>query len=704
MAMTVEMILRLIDQATGPMRGVENELKNLKKEADSFDKARAAGGKVRAHVWVEEQKRLAELRAQQAELEKHAAKLHGMERAAIGAGAGAAMLGVSTKIAHFTREAATHAASYQDSIQKIATAGDLIGKERAIGKSILDASTASGVEWKDVAAGSRKMAALGGGEYLEKMSPFHTEIAKLAKASEASTEELYNMMFHYMELNKNSAQEAMDNLKVNFVQGRRGAYELKDLAHGMPSQIALGRAYGLDKHQTAVDLPALLQIERKATATPGVADTYVNHLVSKLTDPNYAKRILKDTGVDIFKVRDEAIRNHADPLFSVMDKLYDKIKTLPGTPNSETEKIEGVDARKLSEIGRDYYFRQAVTAYGMQRQHLKEFMPSVAESVNEVQKAYAANTSTATAAMQRFSAAAEAASIKLMKPWLPLGAGALHGAAYLTNKLGDWADSHPNKAMGSLYGGSLITMGALGGAAKWGAMAALEKLGLGTVAAGGLGAAMGRGALTVSRFGGPLGMMAMVAANAEFHEAGLHNAKEEVRYWRDRVLGTHGEAFGSVAERMRQMHYDPPAPTFMGVHTGRRKGLNTYAGPEAPMTIGGGGATLPAFAQNAGVTPTAGAAMQGAAPKVDTSDLQRAAQEAETVGTRIKEALNVTVTPKASADGFGEAQAAAERLLATIQQIGTAAHAASRAVSSAAAAAGSVSPGAHALHDGPEAH
>ena len=68
---------------------------------------------------------------------------------------------------------------------------------------------------------------LGGGDYMDKIAPVRARLAKLAKAAEAEPAELYNIMYHHMELLHLSAEDAYKALEVAYAMGKKGAYELK---------------------------------------------------------------------------------------------------------------------------------------------------------------------------------------------------------------------------------------------------------------------------------------------------------------------------------------------------------------------------------------------------------------------------------------------------------------------------------------------
>ena len=269
--MTVEMILRLVDQATAPLRGVTAEVERFNKAAK--DLGQGAAGKIGAAQYFEGLKRTGE----EAELARRKVDDLGGSISRIGT-ASLAFQNMSNIGAEFARpmdSALEKARKFESSMRSIAVAGDILGQDEAIGRGIMEASRESGVKWEEIAHGERQLVELGGGEYVAKIANVRGKLAKLAKAAEADPAELYNMMYHYMELNHLTEHQAYEALAINYAQGKKGAYELKNMAHGLPKLEGLAMDYyGKNAgQQVAVDIPAALQMLRKVTGSPGEADT-----------------------------------------------------------------------------------------------------------------------------------------------------------------------------------------------------------------------------------------------------------------------------------------------------------------------------------------------------------------------------------------------------------------------------------------------
>jgi hypothetical protein len=94
MSMTVEMILRLIDQATGPLRSVESEVEKLQRTAGKLNST--SSGKVRFSVWAEQQQAIQKAREEAVRYEKQMAKINAAQSAAMSAAAARGLERAST--------------------------------------------------------------------------------------------------------------------------------------------------------------------------------------------------------------------------------------------------------------------------------------------------------------------------------------------------------------------------------------------------------------------------------------------------------------------------------------------------------------------------------------------------------------------------------------------------------------------------------
>lgn len=482
--MNVEMVLRLVDQATAPLRGVTSEFQALDRATKELGKG--AGAKIGAHEFFEGLKKTGD-EAQRAR-QKVDDLRDSLSRMGTASLAFQNMAHVGAEIAKPMDTAIDKAREFQKQVRSITVAGDILGQDEAIGRGILDAARASGLKWEEIARGERQLVELGGGEYVAKIAHVREHLAKLGKAAEADPAELYNMMYHYMELNHLTEQRAYEALSINYAQGKKGAYELKNMAAGLPKLEGLAMDYyGKNAGwQVAVDIPAALQLLRKVTGSPGEADTRLRHMLTKLTDPNEAKKIQEELGVDVYKTREKAMKSGADPLFATLDAIAEQLgKQGPkaGKLNNQTHEVEGADMKKLGAIARDYYFRSGIEAWTQMRQQLPEFLVSSADARKTVEESFRAQMGTAAAASERLANALDAAAIKIGTTQLGGDKKKSEIEESLARKGADFLGEHPAAADAAAWaswagGHALEALGKVGevGLAAWGGVQTLKYL------------------------------------------------------------------------------------------------------------------------------------------------------------------------------------------------------------------------------------
>ena len=242
-----------------------------------------------------------------------------------------------------------------------------------------------------------KAVSLGGGEGLKGIGDQEVRLNRLAVAAQADQADIYSAMMHYIQGGLSPGQ-ALQALEAQYVQGKRGAYELRDLAHGMPGLLTLGRDFGLTPQQAATDTSAMLQLFRESTGKPGVADTLARHVMTKLGDPKTADRISEELGIDVWKDREAAKASGANPLFHLMNTIADEQKA--GNP-----KVMGA-------IARDLWFRQALDSWIQHRAELGRYQVSPEDAAKASDEDYAAQNSTVAAERQAAETAKQEAAIR----------------------------------------------------------------------------------------------------------------------------------------------------------------------------------------------------------------------------------------------------------------------------------------------------
>lgn len=678
--MAVELLLKLIDQLSQPMGQATSSV-------EKFDKA-VGGAKDTAKTVTDS------LDRQGRAVDDYKAKLEGLTDRM--AKLSQVQMGMADARRTFDalgkplQDATQKAIEFEKKIESIARAGGRIDLKGKIGQDILDVSRKTHVPWQEIAKGERHLVELGGGEFLDKVSPMRERLARLTYASESEAASLYSLLERYMKLGKMSAEQAMSALEINYAQGKKGAYELKNMAHGMPQLYSLGTSFGMTGYQAATDLPALLQILRQTTGTAGEADTRLRHGLQKLTDPKTLEKINAELGVDASAIRKSALAAGENPLLAVANAIADKLAHTPaaGRINNATGQIEGGDPEKLGGIARDYYFRSFLDAFTKMRDQMGEFSATPAEAKKAIDEDFASRSKTAAGAIDRLGVAAEQAAIKMGSTQLDTAKSRAERKAKIYEEAGDIAGKAPGltsfglsawntitnsgsmllKAGEVALSGALLWKGAQAFGAKYPTIGAIGEnvlgagkgivkapwdfakgIGEGVAAESPAAAAIGRGILQTAGKGLIIG--ALTAAG----EWGVHKATEALP------------------------------------HAGRNAEVERFAnlslfGKIGDMLSGLMNAAVPA-ARAETMAPQAAPAAQ---PQVETNAIDQAKEKATTAGQEIKAALDVTAAPQvdsSSLDAFIAKLREAASLLASLQ-------------AQARSAAASIARGSGALHDG----
>jgi len=131
-----------------------------------------------------------------------------------------------------------------------------------------------------------------------------------------------------------AAFAANDNLKVPVAQtgniidimaaaGKRGAFEIKDMAQHFPALTAASQALGQQGAPAVADLAAALQIARKGAGSSEAAATNVANLLQKISSPATVRAFKKNYGVDLPAALKKAYAEGKTPLEAIAE-LTDK--------------------------------------------------------------------------------------------------------------------------------------------------------------------------------------------------------------------------------------------------------------------------------------------------------------------------------------------------------------------------------------------
>lgn len=692
---SIEMLLKLVDQATGPIRNVIDQMKGVETAAKSANDAMApkSGGGF--------SKAADDVRRTREEAEKLGKTLEGIanQQARLALiGDGFRNLGeIGSRISAPVEQMVDAATRFEKATEEMARAAGLLDQRGAMGDSALKLSTETATKWEQINKARRAFFQEGGGDVWDKVAPMEKDLLNFSRASSSAPEDVYKLLFSYIRIGKMSPGQALDAMRVNYLQGKAGSYEFSDMSKNLRGHMATGMtSLGMSGEQAARDLPALLQILR--TTGGNRADTYLQNFMKAMTDPATSKRMNEELGIDPAREMAAARAAGENPLLRVANLIADKLAAIPEAErgNVDGESVRG-SGEALGATFRNFYVRAFMDAFLGQRDQLARFMPSVGEAREQVATDLASSLSTAAASAERFAAQVEAASIRLGTTQLDDKKKMDERKANAVGVAAGLAQQFPgvtNAAMGAwdFAGKGLEAVGGVGNAVSTGLVGYLgwkalttKYPALGTFTSNAVGAA--KGVVTA-----PWNMATGFAQGVASEVSATPGATQALKtvgqgLARGVLLGaaTYGaqyamdKGFEALPKPAMPEGYDPQARLNEGVFGRFMRVWNNITGSDA-------GAARERNRQQ--LFETGG--------QVNAAPLEGAKTAAAEAGEEIKSALSVTATPIVDASSIDASLEKARALNAELAKSGALATQAAQSISRASSQARSSG----ALHDG----
>lgn len=397
MSFSVEMLLKLVDQASNPLKAVMERVKALEDATKQATGAAGAGqdgwrmhtqGANSAQQAVERytktMERLNDLQA------KHSMNLQGY-REIINT-----LNGVREPFVTATDAAVRFEAAIADLKQ-----GGFNGTLAGIRDNVLGMSTAVGVDWRQITKGRQEFLRYGGSDYQGQLSAVEPELAKLAVTAKADMGKMYYLFLTYLRSGLD-ARSAIDAIRTNYAQGKAGSFELKDIAEHLPQLANDARQLGMTPAQAAIDLPGMMQLPGE-DMLPGQAVTRAKQFMSDMAKPAVRKKIGEVFDIDPAALMRAATASGRNPLMAVMNAMADKVRAMDATAGSEA----------LASVFGGIEARQMMQQWIAKRDQMQRYMPEREEVDREVRAAEEARAQTAQAARERRDAQKEATEIQL---------------------------------------------------------------------------------------------------------------------------------------------------------------------------------------------------------------------------------------------------------------------------------------------------
>lgn len=190
------------------------------------------------------------------------------------------------------------AGNFQDVVKDISITGEFSKAEEAgLGKTIRENALRFNQTQDDLARGMGVLVA-GGISSVKELSDFAPVLAKAATATRANVEELGAVFISMRDNLKISAKESESSLNMLAYAGKRGQFEIRDMAKWLPSLAPQMAALGLTGKEAVAEIGASLQIARKGAGTNDEAANNFKNFLAKVTAPDTIKDFAK-AGIDL---------------------------------------------------------------------------------------------------------------------------------------------------------------------------------------------------------------------------------------------------------------------------------------------------------------------------------------------------------------------------------------------------------------------
>ena len=321
---TIALMFKVLDNATAPVRKINETLDNTGKSLDKaagkstalnsgIDRLGAGAGIAgRVAAGVDKIGKAAEratakldaLHKKSEKLGESAQKLDGLGRPLLAAGAiGAVGLGLSS--------VPGDAIAAEHSLRSLGNVGDLTNNQLGkINTRILLTSRQVNQTQKELIEGVNVLVAAGlNPEIATKFMPVIGKTATAATAAVADISKTAFSAYDNLKVPISQLGKVMDSLALS---GKEGRFELKDMATYFPMLTAGAQALGVKGVGGVAQLGAALQIAMKGASDPSAAANNFQNFLQKITSKETVKNFSK-FGINVESELNKALKNGADP-------------------------------------------------------------------------------------------------------------------------------------------------------------------------------------------------------------------------------------------------------------------------------------------------------------------------------------------------------------------------------------------------------
>ena len=305
-------------------------------------------------------------------------------------------------------------------------------------------------------------------------------IAEAAFAYKASADDLAAASWAAVDNLKVPAEEVRKALDIMSLAGKRGSFEIADMAAYFPQLGAAYKGLGQEGVGAVADLSAAIQVVRKGTGDASSAATNLQNVIQKIYAPATVRKFGAQ-GVDVFAEMEQAAQRGLTPIEAIAELTE---RTLDG------------DLSRIGDLFEDAQVQAGVRALVQGMNEYREIRDEALGADGVVQEDWMRRMETAEGLMMRWTATIEDLNTSIGETLVPAFGGLLEAVTPVVGKVMVWIEQNPR-----LVSGIVMATGAL--IAFKGALAAIRFVGL--LGKGGALEMLSFGMNTVGRAAGHLG-------------------------------------------------------------------------------------------------------------------------------------------------------------------------------------------------------
>lgn len=406
MDLNVALVVRLLDQMSGPGGRVVETLKKMKQGAGEF--RRAFGEQIKSGFSaanIEEA-----LKKNERDIRDARGRLTGAFGMALTLGAPVMLAG------NFQRDMINFANLADLSIEK--------RQELSRELDVLSRRDRTGLASSDLLAGLSTY--VGKGLSTEDGVAALEATGRAAKATGAQFDEMAAAGFAAMDNMKVTPNQLRKAFDMMAASGKEGSFELKDMARNFPELTASAQSIGMSGLDGVASLSAALQVAMKSAGSADQAANNTSNFLGKLTSPDTVAKFA-DFGVDVQRELEKAAANGIDPLEHMLSVI---------------ERVTGGDQFKMGELFGDKQVLDFLRAVIPNMEEYRRIKAAAASADGVVDKDYEAVMTgfneSVTQLRQSLSGLFGASGVLL-----PILTEMLQSATSMVDAVRDWTDANP---------------------------------------------------------------------------------------------------------------------------------------------------------------------------------------------------------------------------------------------------------------------